>query len=213
MMEKSQRMRETPTGLIQIFNFIKEADRLKTVLRNNYTTQTRRESVADHTWRLCLMVALMHDRYFAHLDFPKLLKMALIHDLGEAIRGDIPAPMQTDSMNKAYLERKDLKKLLEHLPSDMQADYLTLYDEYEAVSSTEARLLKALDKMETIIQHNQGETPPDFDFSYNLTYGKSYSGFDPIIRALRELVDEETLRSVKHSLPKHDDEEGLPKAI
>ncbi|WP_313559971.1 hypothetical protein [Ruminiclostridium cellobioparum] len=46
--------------------------------------------------------------------------------------------------------------------------------------------------METIIQHNQGRNPSDFDYEFNLNYGNSYMGFNKVIKNIRELVDEET---------------------
>ena len=67
-----------------------------------------------------------------------------------------------------------------------------LWDEYEAAASPEARLVKALDKLETILQHNQGRNPPGFDYRFNLGYGRQYTGGHPLIVALRELLDQET---------------------
>ncbi|MDQ0270427.1 hypothetical protein J2S17_002302 [Cytobacillus purgationiresistens] len=53
-------------------------------------------------------------------------------------------------------------------------------------------MVKAIDKIETIIQHNQGANPPDFDYFFNLEYGKKQALFDPIIQSIREMVDQET---------------------
>ena len=79
---------------------------------------------------------------------------------------------------------------------------LALWDEYEAAATPEARAVKALDKMETILQHSQGDNPPDFDYGFNLTYGRDYAQHDEVPRALRTLVDEATARRM--AIPRAD---------
>jgi putative hydrolases of HD superfamily len=69
-----------------------------------------------------------------------------------------------------------------------------LWDEYEQARTPEARAAKALDKLETIIQHNQGANPPDFDYLFNLDYGRKYTRAEPLFAQLRELVDADTRR-------------------
>ena len=175
--------------------FIREAQRLKDVLRSGHTAQGRRESTAEHTWRLCLMV-LVFEPQLRHLDLLRLLKICIIHDLGEAIGGDIPAIAQDGSPDKARREREDLITLLSPLPAALQQEFLGLWDEYDAAMTPEARAAKALDKLETLIQHNQGANPPDFDYRFNLTYGQKYTDADPLFAALRVLIDADTQRRV-----------------
>lgn len=100
----------------------------------------------------------------------RLMKMCVIHDLGEAIGGDIAATLQPPE-GKAAQERADLLELLGPLPQDARAEIVALWDEYEAASTPEARVAKALDKLETIMQHNQGRNPSSFDYQFNLEYG------------------------------------------
>ena len=64
------------------------------------------------------------------------------------------------------------------------------------LETPEARLVKALDKAETILQHNQGANPPEFDYAFNLEYGKKYFEYDPLLRNLRVLLDEQTREKV-----------------
>ena len=176
-----------------VLTFLRDAERLKTVTRSGWTSTGQRESVAEHTWRLCLMAMLLYDRAEG-IDLARLLKMCLIHDLGEAIGGDIPAPVQAAGTSKAGQERADLLQLVAPLPSAAQAEIIALWDEYEAASSPEARLAKGLDKLETILQHTQGMNPADFDYTFNLRYGQQYTAVDPLLSALRERLDEETTR-------------------
>ena len=74
-----------------ILAFLRAAERLKAVTRSAWTSTGQPESVAEHTWRLCLMAMLLYGRV-PGVDLARLLRMCLIHDLGEAIRGDVPPP-------------------------------------------------------------------------------------------------------------------------
>jgi putative hydrolase of HD superfamily len=181
-----------------ILDFLRAAERLKTVTRSGWTSAGDKESVAEHTWRLCLMAMLLYDRT-PGIDLVRLLKMCLIHDLGEAISGDVPAPSQSELRPKAEQERADLLQLTSSLPAALQHEILQLWDEYEAVTSPEARLAKGLDKLETILQHTQGKNPSDFDYAFNLGYGARYTEVDPLMAALRARLDEETARRANHS--------------
>ena len=173
--------------------FLRETERLKDVLRSAYTSSGRRESTAEHTWRLCLM-AMVFERELGPIDFARLLKICIVHDLGEAVSGDIPAVEQRLDMNKAENERRDFLQLLAPLDEERRTELLALWDEYDRGSSPEAMLVKGLDKLETILQHNQGKNPPEFDYAFNLTYGEKYTSGHPLLRAIREMLDRDTSR-------------------
>ncbi len=179
-----------------VLAFLRAAERLKTVTRSGWTSAGEQESVAEHTWRLCLMAMLLYG-HTPGIDLARLLKMCLIHDLGEAIGGDVPAPAQQAGGNKADRERADLLLLISPLPPELQNEIRELWDEYEAADSPEARLVKGLDKLETILQHTQGKNPADFDYAFNLGYGQRYTAADPIMAALRARLDEETARRAR----------------
>ncbi|AZZ93545.1 HD domain-containing protein [Hahella sp. KA22] len=181
-----------------ILEFLRGAEQLKNVIRSAWTSAGRKESTAEHTWRLCLM-AMVFEKALPELDFARLLKICLIHDLGEAISGDIPATEQSPDVDKSIEERKDLQQLLTPLPKAQQQEILALWDDYDQMQSIEAKVAKALDKMETILQHNQGKNPQDFDYAFNLEYGKKYANIDPFIQQLREIVDQETLEKAQGS--------------
>ncbi len=176
-----------------VLEFLRTAEQLKTTYRSGWTSAGRAESVAEHTWRLCLMSMMFADS-FPEVDFAKLVKICIVHDLGEAIGGDIPAVHQTAGAGKAEQERRDLLQLLEPLPPRLRDEITALWDEYEEARTPEARLAKALDKLETILQHNQGENPAGFDYSFNLDYGKRYTAIDPLVTGIREILDRDTER-------------------
>jgi putative hydrolase of HD superfamily len=71
---------------------------------------------------------------------------------------------------------------------------VALWDEYEAAATAEAKLAKALDKLETIMQHTQGKNPPAFDYRFNLAYGRDQTADQPLIAAVRAILDAETER-------------------
>jgi len=188
-----------PEYLIGSLNFIKQAEKLKDVIRSAYTSEGRYESTAEHTWRLCL-IAIVFEKEFKNIDFAKLIKICIIHDLGEAISGDIPAIKQDPNSDKSINERADLISLLSPLDEKRRLEILALWDEYENVSSTEAQIAKGLDKLETIIQHNQGKNPIDFDYEFNLSYGQSYMDNHPLFSQIREILDAETKKRAQAKL-------------
>jgi putative hydrolase of HD superfamily len=174
-----------------VLGFLRAAEKLKDTLRTSHTTEGRRESVAEHTWRLCLMAMLLRGE-FRDVDFARLVRICIVHDLGEAIGGDIPAVAQTAGVSKSGQERADLVQLVSSLPPRLRDEILALWDEYEAAATPEARLAKALDKLETVMQHNQGKNPPGFDYAFNLGYGRKHTQGHPLIEAMREVLDRET---------------------
>jgi putative hydrolase of HD superfamily len=143
------------------------------------------------------MAAVLSDR-FPGIDLARLLKICLIHDLGEALHGDVPAPEQSADARKADREREDLQTVIAPLPERLREEFVELWDEYEAARTPEAQLAKGLDKLETILQHTQGLNPADFDYRFNLTYGQAYTAAHPILAALRARLDRETEARAQH---------------
>lgn len=197
---------EQAKELAGTLEFLRAAERLKVMTRSAYTSAGAPESVAEHSWRLCLMALVLHE-HFPDVNVARLLAMCVVHDLGEAIGGDVPAPEQARRLaadpgaRKAAQEREDLLTLVAPLPERTANEILTLWDEYESAATPEARLAKALDKLETILQHTQGDNPQDFDYRFNLGYGRAFTGQHPVIVALREVLDRETSRLAESDRP------------
>jgi putative hydrolase of HD superfamily len=183
-------------GVLEVVAFLDAAEQLKSTLRTAHTSTGRRESVAEHSWRLALMAIVLSDRMVG-IDLLKLLKIIVIHDLGEAIGGDVPAVDQRPDDAKAMRERADFSTLIAPLAAPLRTELLALWDEYEAAQTLEAKLAKGLDKLETIFQHNRGGNPPDFDYAFNLRYGEKHTRGHPLLEELRAIADDGTRRRMR----------------
>lgn len=182
--------------IMKVMSFVNEAEQLKNTMRQCWSSTGKQESTAEHTWRLCLMVMLF-EKYLPKLDTLKLMKMCLIHDIAEIVDGDIPAIINVP--NKSEKERKNLILLTKNLPEHLKNEILNLWDDYENIRSLEAKVSKALDKLETLMQHNVGQNPCNFDYEFNMTYGKKYTNEFEVLKIVREIVDAETYQKIQES--------------
>lgn len=124
------------------------------------------ESVADHSYGVALLAMLLADQLAPELDTERLLRMALLHDLGEAHVGDITPAMGITKQVKVERERRAVQTVLAGLPA---ADvYLELWDAYEACACPESRFIKAIDRFEMALQARiyEGETGLDLTEFY-----------------------------------------------
>ncbi len=180
----------TPGEMLSILEI---AARLKSATRHNYTEEGRKESVADHSWRIALMAMLMDGiEEFQNYDMNRVIRMCLIHDLGEAFTGDIPAFLKNES--DSTKEDALFRTWIDQFPSPQREEWHTLLEEMLALESPESRLYKALDKLEAVIAHDEADIstwlPLEYDLQYS--YAKSAAAFSPWLEALRREVDEMT---------------------
>ncbi len=120
------------------------------------------ESVAEHAFRAAFMAMIYGE--ILKLDTCKLLKMALLHDLAEAKIGDITPHDGLTIEEKRSLEEAAVKELLNKIPNG--AEYIALWLEYDQQKSTEAKVLKNLDKLEMALQACEyQQTFPEKDLS------------------------------------------------
>lgn len=180
-------------------SFLRGAEKLKSVIRSAHSSTGRPESTAEHSWRLCLMAMVFADE-LAELDMLKVLKMCLVHDLGEALGGDVPAVMQDRFPGRVEREKRDLQTLTAVLDEPLRGMVRDLWEDYESAASPEARAVKAMDKLETLLQHNQGANPPGFDYAFNISYGKKHTDALPLFRRIREIIDRDTEANARMSI-------------
>lgn len=139
----------------KIIDFIQYAEGLKTELRHATKSDRARESVADHTWRLTLMLMLVMPNLKLKIDQLKALKMAIIHDIVEIDAKDLPILEHIDnkemSIKKEALENKAIKAIKKQL-GESSTDISTLWQEFEQGKTNEAKVVHALDKLEGQLQ-------------------------------------------------------------
>lgn len=185
-----------PGRLEGVIDFLQSASALKDTLRTGRTVSGRRESTADHSWRLCLLAMLLADDLDG-VNLVRLLQLCLVHDLAEAVTGDVPAPCQAADDGRKDRERQALRQLCEPLPEELRRRIEDLCAEYEAGCSPESLVAKGLDKIETMLQHLVGANPPGFDYRFNLTYGRRITDRHPVLRQLRSSLDSKMRRRIE----------------
>ncbi len=172
------------------------AERLKDTPRHCTTSQGRTESVAEHSWRISLMAFLLRSE-FPDLDMDKVTRMCLIHDLGECFTGDIPTFLKTDTDRET--EDSLLDRWVRNLPEPLSREMSALYREMDAQQTGEAKLYKALDKLEALIQHNESplDTWSENEFDLNKRYAFDAVAFSDWLTALRNEILFDTLEKIQ----------------
>lgn len=180
----------------KLLEILSVAERLKDATRHCYTSGRRHESVAEHCWRAALMAWFLKDE-FPGADMDKVIHMLLIHDLGEAFTGDIPVFDKT----QADEEREEalLNAWVDSLPQPFADEMHDLYTEMEARETLEAKIYKAIDGMEAVIQHNESpiDTWVEREYQVNLNHAIDKAAFSPYLAGLRQLIREDTLNKIE----------------
>lgn len=190
------------TKIQKILEFISFAEKLKTELRHSYTSNIKRqESVAEHTWMMCLLAIVLQKEIETQINLEKALKMIVVHDLVEVFAGDIPAFEKSKrATNKQINELKAMDKLLTYLPNKILArEFKKLWLEFEECKTVEAKYAQAVDKVEVIIQHNIADikTFSQGDLDLNPYYKNDRFDFDKFLRKFKDQVDIDTMNKIK----------------
>ena len=180
----------------KLLELVHLAEKLKDATRHCYTSGGRHESVAEHSWRMTLMAYWVSDE-FPEADLLKILKMCLIHDLGEIFTGDIPVSVKTAADETR--EEALLMEWVASLPSPYREEMRALYDEMIARETLEARIYKAMDALEAVIQHNESDlaTWGAHEFELNRHYAEDRVAFSPYLTELRRVIREETEERIR----------------
>ena len=154
---------------VDLLSAMHVAEKLKDTTRHSYTPGGRHESVGEHTYRTALMAYFMRDE-FPEADMDKVIRMCLIHDLGECFTGDIPTFEKTAEDEKR--EEELLYSWVGSLPEPYRTEMSELYEEMTQRKTLEAKIFKALDGLEAVIQHNEADisTWSDHEYELNLNY-------------------------------------------
>lgn len=171
-------------------------EKLKNQTRHCYTSAGRHESVAEHSWRLSMMAYFMKDKFLT-ADMDRVIRMCMIHDMGEIFTGDIPTFEKTS--NDEQVENELLRGWVDSLPQPFSYELNALYDEMKAQVTFEAQLYKALDKLEAVIAHNESDIrtwlPLEYELQY--TYGMKETSICKELQELKAAVDRETTAKIE----------------
>ena len=186
----------------ELLDILRVAEKLKCSTRHADTSSGRRESVAEHSWRAALMALLLEEE-FPETDINRVIRMCLIHDLGEAFTGDIPAFWKTEE--DSCTEDRLFDRWVESFPPAARAEFQSLLEEMTALQTPEAKLYKAIDQLEAVIQHNEGDIASWLPLEYDLqrTYGAERVTFSPYLTALKAEIDRWTERKIAEEGPKN----------
>ncbi len=149
------------TRLHQQLQFIIEIDKLKHVLRQTLLIdKSRRENDAEHSWHLAMMAMLLSEYAETEVNLVRVLKMVLIHDLVEIDAGDTFCYDEQAIQTQADREKAAADRIFGLLPADQTDQLRSLWEEFEAKQSADARFATALDRLQPILHnyHTQGGT-------------------------------------------------------
>ena len=180
----------------KLLDIIEVCERLKDTTRHCYTRNGRHESVAEHSWMMTLMAFFMRDE-FKDVDMDKVIRMCIIHDLGEVFTGDIPTFLKT-SLNEET-EDNLLNNWVNTLPENYRDEMLSLYEEMALRETKEAKVYKAIDSLEALIQHNISDlsTWIPREYELNKTYADDKVAFSDYLKELREEIRKDTFEKIE----------------
>ena len=149
---------------IQLVNFLIEAGKLGNVERKLHAIDsTRRENVAEHTYHMVLTAVLLLENRLSATELLKVIKIILVHDLGEIGADDLAFNKKT--ANQTELEEKAYSDMVSLLPVDKQKKYFQLWKEFEDISTKEALYAKAIDKLQSqIVVYSHLLNDPNYQF-------------------------------------------------
>ena len=133
-------------SIAAIVAFIMETDKLKAVIRKTRPQGLQRyENSAEHSWQVALAALALQKYASRPVDINRVLRMLLVHDLGEIDVGDVIVYAANDPAHLAA-ERQGVARILGLLPDNMGDEYLALWDEFEAAETADAQFAKAMDR-------------------------------------------------------------------
>ena len=146
--------------LVQQMSFITEIDKVKSVIRQTaLINRTRQENVSEHSWHIAVMAILLSEySNEQNLDLLKVIKMLLIHDLVEIDAGDTFFYDEEGNHDKKEREQQAAERIFGLLPEDQGVHLKEIWNEFESMSTPEARYARALDAFQPVLMgyHNRG---------------------------------------------------------
>ncbi len=143
------------SDLIRCMEFLTEVEKLKMVYRQNVVIDgSRRENSAEHSWHIALMAVVLADcSDDKDLDWMRVTKMLLIHDIVEIDGGDTFLYDAEANKTKAQTELATARRVFGMLPETLGAEFLSLWLEFEDRSTPESKFAAALDSLQPLTNH------------------------------------------------------------
>jgi putative hydrolases of HD superfamily len=140
----------------QIIDFMVEIEKLKGVHRKTRPVGLKRyENSAEHSWHVCLSALMLKDHANEPIDIDRVIRMLLIHDLGEIDAGDTVI-YHSETQEVKNKEAAGLKRVLSLLPENKAKDYMALWHEFESGETPDARYAKAIDRVPPLLHNIHG---------------------------------------------------------
>lgn len=140
----------------QILDFVVEIEKIKAVLRKSRPVGLERyENSGEHSWHVCLSALMLKDYANEPVDINRVIKMLLIHDLGEIDAGD-KIVYSSETVEQKLAEEKGVSRLLEILPNGIGDEYLALWQEFEEGVTPESKFAKAVDRVPPLLHNIHG---------------------------------------------------------
>jgi len=144
----------TSDPLTDQLNFLKEIDRLKSIVRASpVLDRTRRENSAEHSWHLAMYALVLSDYAHSSVNINRVIKMLLIHDVVEIDAGDTPIHCARETTEQAELENRAADRIFGLLPAGQCAAFRFLWNEFETAETEDAKFAKSLDCLQPPIQN------------------------------------------------------------
>ena len=139
-------------------DFILEADKEKNILRQTHLSgHGRRENDAEHAWHMAIMIYLLKEYANEEIDVAKAMMMALIHDIVEIDAGDTYAYDTKGLETQKEREEKAAERIFGMLPEDQKAELKSLFEEFEAYETPEAKFARAMDNFQPLLLNDSND--------------------------------------------------------
>ena len=188
--------------LIKQVAFIKEIDKLKYIQRKTKLFNSDRpENDAEHSWHLAMMAVVLAEHSNQPIDILKVVKMVLIHDIVEIDAGDIFIYDTIKNHTNTDEELIAAKRIFGLLPENQAKDFISIWEEFEAGETNEAKFAKTMDRFEPLLQNtsNNGGTWAEFDVPYQKVYDKKIAmkaGSETIWNYAENLINESVEKGI-----------------
>jgi putative hydrolase of HD superfamily len=148
------RGRDGRVRLQKQMRFLRRMERLKTVPRVNLIADgSRRENPAEHSWQMAMMALVLAEHAPAGVRLEKALTMAILHDVIEIHANDTYAYDKEANLSKDARETRAARRLFSLLPRDQGHRLAALWREFEAGTTTEAKFVRAMDRLQPVVLH------------------------------------------------------------